>query len=294
MNWTFTFAVSQFAASDNPALNADRAEAIVRRAAGQGANLILLQELFETTYFCKTQRPEYLALAAPFEGNRLVARFAALARELRVVLPISFFERAGQVHFNSLAMVDADGKVLGLYRKSHIPDGPGYEEKYYFCPGDTGFRIWETALGRLGVGICWDQWFPEAARAMALMGAEALLYPTAIGSEPPAPGYDSQPHWETVMRGHAGANLMPVMASNRIGSETAPEGRDVTFYGSSFIADASGKVLGRASRDAEEIVLATINMDEAAEFRRTWGIFRDRRPELYGVLSTLDGSRRGG
>lgn len=294
MNRTVTFAVTQFAAADDPAVNADRAEALVRRAAGQGANVILLQELFETPYFCKTERPEYLALASPFEDNRLVARFAALARELAVVLPVSFFERAGQAHFNSFAMVDADGSVLGLYRKSHIPDGPGYEEKYYFSPGDTGFRVWDTAFGRLGVGICWDQWFPEAARAMALSGAEALLYPTAIGSEPPAPGYDSQPHWETVMRGHAGANLMPVMASNRIGREVAPEGRDVTFYGSSFIADWTGKVVGRAGRTDEEIVTATFDLDEAGEFRRTWGIFRDRRPELYGALSTMDGSRRGG
>jgi N-carbamoylputrescine amidase len=291
MTRNITFAVTQFAASDSASANADRAEALVRQAASSGAQVILLQELFETPYFCKVERPDFFDLAAPYEGNRLVARFAALAKELGVVLPLSFFERAGQAHFNSLAMIDADGKVMGLYRKAHIPDGPGYEEKYYFSPGDTGFKVWDTAFGRLGVGICWDQWFPEAARAMALMGAEILLYPTAIGSEPPAPGYDSQPHWETVMRGHAGANLMPLMASNRIGVETAPDGRSITFYGSSFIADWTGQLVGKASRDREEIVTATFDLDEAAHARRAWGLFRDRRPELYGALATLDGSR---
>jgi N-carbamoylputrescine amidase len=206
-----------------------------------------------------------------------------------VVLPLSFFERAGQAHFNSLAMLDADGRVMGLYRKSHIPDGPGYEEKYYFSPGDTGFRVWDTAVGRIGVGICWDQWFPECARAMALMGAELLLYPTAIGSEPPAPGYDSQPHWQTVMRGHAGANLVPVAASNRIGSERAEDGTEVTFYGSSFLADWTGAVVASAGRDSEEVVTASFDLDEIAGFRAAWGLFRDRRPELYGALGTLDG-----
>jgi N-carbamoylputrescine amidase len=289
-----SFAVTQFACVEDAAANVARAEALVRRAASEGANVILLQELFETPYFCKVERPNFFDLAAPFEGNRLVARFSALARELGVVLPVSFFERAGQSYFNSLAMVDADGKVLGLYRKSHIPDGPGYEEKYYFAPGDTGFRVWDTAFGRLGIGICWDQWFPEAARAMALMGAEALLYPTAIGSEPPSPGYDSQPHWETAMRGHAAANIMPVMASNRIGTEDAPEGRAVTFYGSSFVADWTGQLVGRASRDSEEIVSATFDLDAVHEVRRSWGIFRDRRPELYGALASFDGSSRGG
>jgi N-carbamoylputrescine amidase len=238
-----TLAVTQMACGPDAGANADRAEALVRRAAGQGANVVLLQELFETEYFCKVERPAFFDLARPLAGHPLVDRFSRLARDLGVVLPLSVFERAGQAHFNSLAMIDADGRVLGCYRKSHIPDGPGYEEKYYFSPGDTGFRVWDTAFGRIGVGICWDQWFPEAARAMALAGAEMLLYPTAIGSEPPSPGYDSQPHWEIVMRGHAGANLMPVAASNRIGTEPAPEGRTLTFYGSSFIADASGAVV---------------------------------------------------
>jgi N-carbamoylputrescine amidase len=206
-----------------------------------------------------------------------------------VVLPVSFFERAGQAFFNSLALIDADGRVLGIYRKSHIPQGPGYEEKFYFSPGDTGFRVWETAAGRLGVGICWDQWFPECARATALMGAEVLLYPTAIGSEPPAPGYDSQPHWEMVMRGHAAANILPLVASNRIGTETAPEGVDVTFYGSSFISDHRGQLLVKASRDTEEILTATVDLAEIAALRASWGLFRDRRPGLYAPLMSLDG-----
>ncbi|MFZ1682466.1 MAG: N-carbamoylputrescine amidase [Rhizobiaceae bacterium] len=284
-----TVAVTQFACGDNAAANADRAEALVRRAAAAGANVVLVQELFRDRYFCKIERRDRLALAAPFSGNALVARFSALAGELGIVLPVSFFEEAGQALFNSVAVADADGRVLGLYRKSHIPDGPGYEEKYYFSPGDTGFRVWDTAFGRIGVGICWDQWFPEAARAMALMGAELLIYPTAIGSEPPAPGYDSQPHWETVMRGHAGANIMPLAAANRIGTEPEEDGRTVTFYGSSFIAGPTGEIVAKASRDGEEVLTATFDLGEIASMRRAWGVFRDRRPELYGALGTFDG-----
>lgn len=286
-----TLAATQFACSWDLAANADRAEALVRAAAEQGAQVVLVQELFATPYFCITQAPGHFRLAGPFEGHPLVARFADLARELGVVLPVSFFERAGQVFFNSVAMVDADGRVLGLYRKSHIPQGPGYEEKFYFSPGDTGFRVWETAVGRIGVGICWDQWFPEAARAMVLAGAEVLLYPTAIGSEPAAPGYDSQPHWETVMRGHAGANVVPVVASNRVGVEHAPEGAEIDFYGSSFIAGPRGEVLAQAGRNDEAVVLATVDLEATAELRAGWGLFRDRRPELYGPLAGLDGAR---
>jgi N-carbamoylputrescine amidase len=285
-----TFAVTQFAAAEAVPENLDIAEALVRKAAGQGAQVILLQELFEAPYFCKTQAAGYFDLAHPRDRHPFLPRFAALAREMGVVLPVSFFERSGAAFFNSLVVFDADGRELGLYRKSHIPQGPGYEEKFYFSPGDTGFRVWETAFGRLGVGICWDQWFPEAARAMALMGAEALLYPTAIGSEPPDPGHDSQPHWETAMRGHAAANIMPVMASNRIGAETQ-DGCTVTFYGSSFIAGAMGQVLARASRDRQEVLTTTIDMDAAAEMRRSWGVFRDRRVDLYGALQSLGDGR---
>jgi N-carbamoylputrescine amidase len=286
-----TLAATQFACTWDLPANADRAEALVRRAAGQGAQVVLVQELFAAPYFCIEQHPRYFDLALPMEGHPLIARFAALARELGVVLPVSFFERAGPAFFNSMAMIDADGRTLGLYRKSHIPQGPGYEEKFYFSPGDTGFRVWDTAHGRIGVGICWDQWFPEAARAMALQGAEVILYPTAIGSEPPAPGYDSQPHWETVMRGHAAANILPVVASNRVGTETAPDGREVTFYGSSFIADHTGALLARASRDGEEVLTATVDLTATAALRASWGLFRDRRVDLYGGLQHLGGAK---
>ncbi|MFV0474222.1 MAG: N-carbamoylputrescine amidase [Pikeienuella sp.] len=280
-----TLAATQFAVAPEAEENRARAEALVRQAAEAGARLILLQELFEGPYFCIDEDPAHFAKARPFEGNAMIARFSALAKALGVVLPVSFFEKAGQAYFNALAMIDADGAVLGLYRKSHIPDGPGYEEKYYFSPGDTGFRVWDTAVGRVGVGVCWDQWFPEAARAMALMGAEALLYPTAIGSEPPAPGYDSQPHWETVMRGHAGANLTPLVASNRIGTERQG-GREVAFYGSSFIAGPTGEILARAGRE-EAMITAEIDLDATARMRAAWGLFRDRRPELYARLAKL-------
>jgi len=256
----------------------------VRQAAHLGANVVLLQELLETPYFCQDQLAEYFALAAPFEGNRLIARMAALAKELDVVLPVSFFERGGQAHFNSLAMIDAGGAVLGVYRKSHIPDGPGYQEKYYFTPGDTGFKVWPTKFGHFGAGICWDQWFPEAARAMALRGAEALLYPTAIGSEPPpAAPIDSRDHWRRVMQGHAGANLMPVIAANRIGTEKGQRG-EITFYGSSFIADHTGAIAAELGRVGEGVVTFGFDLDEAAKLRAAWGLFRDRRPELYGAL----------
>jgi N-carbamoylputrescine amidase len=284
-----TIAATQFACSWDLPANADKAEALVRKAAGKGAQVILVQELFAAPYFCITERAEHFALAQPMEGHPLIARFADLARELGVVLPLSYFEKAGPVHFNSCAIIDADGRVLGNYRKSHIPQGPGYEEKYYFSPGDTGFRVWETAAGRVGVGICWDQWFPEAARVMALMGAEMILYPTAIGSEPPVPGYDSAAHWEMVMRGHAAANILPVVASNRIGTETAPEGTEVTFYGSSFIADHTGQVLKKASRNREEVITATVDLEAIAALRGSWGLFRDRRADLYGAVQTLDG-----
>lgn len=281
-----TVAATQFACTWDLPANADRAEALAREATARGAQIVLIQELFATPYFCITQDPRYFDLAAPFDANPLIARFAALARELGTVLPLSFFERDGPAFFNSLAMIDADGTVLGRYRKSHIPQGPGYEEKFYFSPGDSGFQVWQTAFGRIGAGICWDQWFPEAARAMVLQGAEILFYPTAIGSEPPAPGYDSQPHWQTVMQGHAGANIVPLVASNRIGTE-AQDGREVTFYGSSFIANETGQIVARASRDTQEVLTATFDLDATADLRRSWGLWRDRRPDLYGALHRL-------
>jgi N-carbamoylputrescine amidase len=285
-----TFAATQFACSWDARANIDKAKSLVRAAAADGANVILIQELFETPYFCQDQLADHFALAAPAEGNPLIAEMSALAKELGVVLPVSFFEKAGFAHFNSLAMVDADGRMLGVYRKSHIPDGPGYQEKYYFTPGDTGFKVWRTKFGAIGCGICWDQWFPEAARAMALMGAEALLYPTAIGTEPPpAPPVDSRDHWRRVMQGHAGANTMPVIASNRIGAEKGAAG-EMTFYGSSFIAGPTGEIVAELDRKNEGYTVATFDLDEIAKMRASWGLFRDRRPELYGAIGGHDGN----
>ena len=285
-----TVAATQFACSWDLPRNLARAEALVREAAGRGARLILLQELFATPYFCIEQDPGYFELAESVADSALLRRFQTLARELHVVLPISFFERAHNAYFNSVAIIDADGKLLGIYRKSHIPDGPGYQEKYYFNPGDTGFKAWTTAVGRIGVGICWDQWFPEAARAMALMGAELLLYPTAIGSEPPpAPPVDSRAHWQRTQQGHAAANLMPLVASNRVGVEHSrqhPESLHIRFYGSSFITDGSGALLAEAGRDDEDIVTASFDLNALQKARLGWFVFRDRRPDLYGVLAS--------
>lgn len=286
---TVHFAAVQFACSWDRRGNVGKAKEFVRAAASKGANVVLLQEFFETPYFCQDQLPDHFALASPFAGNALIAEMADVAKTLNVVLPVSFFEKAGHAHFNSLAMIDADGTVLGLYRKSHIPDGPGYQEKYYFTPGDTGFRVWHTRFGVLGTGICWDQWFPEAARAMALQGAEALLYPTAIGSEPPpVPEIDSRDHWRRVMQGHAAANCLPLIASNRVGVEKGQVG-EITFYGSSFIADASGAILAEMGRSEEGLTLASFDLDEVAKQRASWGLFRDRRPDLYGALISHDG-----
>jgi N-carbamoylputrescine amidase len=284
-----TFAATQFACSEDAAGNLGRAERLVRDAAGRGAQVVLLQELFETPYFCKDHLASHFELARPVHGNPVLARFQALARELEVVLPYSFFERANNAYFNSLAMIDADGSLLGVYRKSHIPEGPGYHEKYYFSPGDTGFRVWPTRHGVLGVGICWDQWFPEAARCMALMGAEVLLYPTAIGSEPHDASIDSRDHWQRCMQGHAAANVMPLIASNRIGVERGQK-YEMTFYGSSFIADPTGAKVAEADRGSEAILTATFDLDAIRAQRHAWGVFRDRRPELYAPILTLDGS----
>jgi N-carbamoylputrescine amidase len=281
-------AVAQMSCTWDRDGNVARAERLVRAAAARGAGLVLLQELFESPYFCKDRDPAHFALAQRFEGNPLLARMSRLASELEVVLPVSFFERANNSYFNSLAVIDADGRVLGAYRKSHIPDGPGYEEKYYFTPGDTGLRVWQTRIGCIGVGICWDQWFPEAARAMAIMGAELLLYPTAIGSEPSEPDWDSSDHWQRVMQGHAAANMVPVLAANRIGVE-AGQSCSVTFYGRSFIAGITGELVAEAGRHEETILSATFDLDELARRRAAWGLFRDRRPELYLPLLTFDG-----
>ena len=276
-------AITQMSCTWDIPANLDKAEALVREAAGQGAELILLQELFEAPYFCAEQIPDHYDLAHPFEGNPLIARFAALAKELGVVLPISFFERTERNFYNSVTVANADGRVQGVYRKTHIPDGPGYQEKFYFTPGDTGFRAWDTAVGRIGVGICWDQWFPEAARSMALMGADILLYPTAIGSEPQDPTINSLPHWRRVMQGHAGANMCPLMASNRVGKETVGDG--LTFYGGGFIADETGALLADMG-DEEGVAVAEVDLGAIRATRRAWGLFRDRRPEMYGALAT--------
>ena len=290
---TVTVAATQMACSWDRDANIARADKLIREAASRGAQVILIQELFASLYFCQDQKPEHFALAQPFEGHPVIALMAKLAKELNAVLPVSFFERAGQAHFNSLAMVDADGSTLGIYRKSHIPDGPGYQEKYYFTPGDTGFKVWQTRFAKIGCGICWDQWFPEAARAMALMGAEALLYPTAIGSEPPpAPPIDSRDHWRRVMQGHAGANYVPLVASNRIGVEKGQAG-EMTFYGSSFIAGPTGEIAAELGHAEEGFVTAVFDLDEIAKQRASWGLFRDRRPELYGALSGHGGSGSG-
>jgi N-carbamoylputrescine amidase len=281
-------AATQMPCTSNSKENLSAAEKLVRTAAGRGAKIVLLQELFESLYFCQVEKPDFFSLATPLEKNPAIKRFSAVAAELQVVLPISFFEKRGQAYFNSLAVIDADGAVLGVYRKTHIPDGPGYEEKYYFSPGDTGFRVWHTRYAAIGVGICWDQWFPEAARSMALMGAEMLLYPTAIGSEPLDPSYDSQPHWLTCMQGHAAANIMPVVASNRIGSETI-DGSTLTFYGSSFITDNKGSLLAQCDRQSPGVITADLDLPAYAAERAAWGLFRDRRPDAYRRLLTLDG-----
>jgi N-carbamoylputrescine amidase len=283
-------AAIQMSMAVDTATNIAVAERLVRDAAAQGVHVVLIPELFEGHYFCKDQRTEELQRARPLDGHPTIAHFAKVARELQVVLPLSLFERANNAYFNTVVVVDADGAVLGKYRKSHIPDGPGYSEKFYFSPGDTGFRVWQTKYGAVGVGICWDQWFPEAARSMALLGADVILYPTAIGSEPQNPTWDSSAHWQRVMQGHAAANLVPVAAANRTGREVGNP-TTVTFYGSSFITDATGEKVAEAGRDDERVLIAEIDVETNRAMRAAWGLFRDRRPELYGALTTLDGAR---
>jgi len=268
--------------------NIGKADVLVRQAADKGAQIILLQELFETPYFCQKEKSAYYVYATELEQNKAIQHFKQVAKELRVVLPISFYEKKNYARYNSLAVIDADGEVLGKYRKSHIPDGPGYEEKFYFNPGDTGFKVWNTRYAKIGVGVCWDQWYPEAARCMALMGAELLFYPTAIGSEPEDGSLDSKDHWQTCMFGHAAANLIPVVASNRVGVEE-DEDSSITFYGSSFIAGPQGNKVVEAGRSEETVIVAEFDLEQLEKQRLEWGIFRDRRPDLYRIISSYDG-----
>ena len=290
-----TVAAIQMSIPETPEKSVEKAEKLVRKAAAEGANVILLPELFENWYFCQERRYDSYKLALPLEENPAVRRFQTVAKELSVVLPISFYEQDGNVLYNSVAMIDAEGSVMGVYRKTHIPDDHFYQEKFYFTPGDTGFKVWDTRFGKIGVGICWDQWFPEAARCMALDGAELLFYPTAIGSEPVLE-CDSMPHWQRCMQGHAAANLVPVIAANRIGTETVTpdsenqqQSSSLTFYGSSFIADNTGALVECADRTSDTILLHTFDLDELRDMRLSWGVFRDRRPEMYGRIAGISG-----
>lgn len=268
--------------------NLEKADFFVRKAAKEGAQIILLHELFETLYFCQVEDFGFYKYAAELENNRAVTHFQKVAAELKVVLPISFYEKKNRAYYNSVAVIDADGSILGVYRKTHIPTGPGYEEKFYFNPGDTGFKVWKTRYATIGVGICWDQWFPEAARCMALMGAELLLYPTSIGSEPEEPEVDSKQHWQICIQGHAAANIMPVIVANRVGTERIGNS-SINFYGSSFITDHTGRILSEADRHSEEIIISEFDLKKVEEFRISWTVFRDRRPEMYKPIMTNDG-----
>ncbi len=282
---TMTVAAIQCPLGDDRSANVDRVLTHVETAAKAGAHVVLPPELFEGPYFCRHEDETFVDLARPLEGHPTVARIAALCKQFEIAVPVSFFERAGHAHYNSIAMVDERGEVVGVYRKSHIPDGPGYEEKFYFRPGDTGFRVWQTRFGKVGVGICWDQWYPECARAMALLGAEVLFYPTAIGSEPHDPSLDTREPWQRVMLGHAVANVMPVVAANRIGTE---EGQ--RFYGHSFIANHRGDKLSELDDTHEGVIFQSFDLAWLHRHRAAWGFFRDRRPELYGALATADGA----
>ena len=288
---TVTVAAIQMKMAVEPEANIKKADRMVREAAARGAQIILLPELFERPYFCQERQYDYYNYALPLQENPAVRRLQDTARELEVVLPVSFYERDETRLFNSVAMLDADGTVLGVYRKTHIPDDHYYQEKFYFTPGNTGFKVWDTRYGRIGVGICWDQWFPEAARCMALAGAELLLYPTAIGSEPIL-STDSMPHWRRCMQGHAGCNLVPVAAANRVGLETVHPSAEnggqessLRFYGSSFLADGTGAIVAEAGRDEETIIQASFDLDLCRQERMSWGVFRDRRPECYHALT---------
>jgi N-carbamoylputrescine amidase len=286
-----TVAATQMACTWDRDANIENAELLIREAAGSGAQIILIQELFQTPYFCADQKEELFALAHPANQHPVVERMQKLAAELEVVLPVSFFERANNAYYNALAIVDADGTVIGHYRKSHIPDGPGYQEKYYFNPGDTGFQAWDTRYATIGAAICWDQWYPEAARIMCLKGAELLFYPTAIGSEPQDPEADDKEPWQLAMRGHAASNVVPVIASNRIGVEKS-DSCTLTFFGSSFIADQNGRLVQEAGREAQAVLVHTFDLEKIRANRAAFGFFRDRRTDLYEELLTLDGGTR--
>ena len=275
-------------------------QAIEQAVTGSGASLVLLPELWSGPYFCQSQEADLMMLSETVESSVLIKRMQLLARLYSVVLPVSFYENRNNVFYNSVVMIDSDGTLLGTYRKSHIPDGPGYQEKFYFAPGDSGFKVFDTKVGRVGVAICWDQWFPEAARAMALMGADVILYPTAIGSEPQDPTLSSVDHWQRVMQGHAAANMVPIVASNRFGTEIllhedgVTEKQRIHFYGRSFITDNKGaKIAECADNDSSQqpVVVVTAEIDRVKNMREraAWGLFRDRRPELYNVLLTKDG-----
>ncbi len=276
-----TLGVIQSAFTDDMDANIAAMERRIRDAAGQGADVILPPELFQGWYFCTTQDERHFARAYPWRTHPAVLKLAPLAKELGVVLPLSIYEKAGPHYFNTLVMVDADGSLMGIYRKSHIPDGPGYQEKFYFRPGDTGFRVWDTLKGRIGVGVCWDQWYPECARAMTLMGADVLLYPTAIGSEPHDDSLDTAARWRRAMQGHAVSNVIPVAASNRVGDEAGQ-----LFYGTSFIADPAGEVVADMDRSEQGVRVATFDLDHIDAMRAAWGFFRDRRPDLYTPLAS--------
>ncbi len=269
----------QMSMSQDKSLNVDKAEKFVRESARNGAQIILLPELFEGLYFCKDMDDKYFSWASPLEQNRLIERFAALAKELEVVILISYFEKSDDGYFNSLVVANADGRVMDNYRKTHIPDGPGYEEKFYFKSGNSGFKVYDTKYAKIGVGICWDQWFCETARALTLMGAEIIFYPTAIGSEPEI-HLDSKEHWQRVQMGHAATNTVPVVVANRIGEEIG-ESCTLNFYGSSFITDYTGEKISEASRDKEEIIYAEFDIEENQKQRHYWGLIRDRKPHAY-------------
>ncbi|AVC44718.1 N-carbamoylputrescine amidase [Francisella tularensis subsp. novicida] len=276
-------AVVQLSFNDNEAENLAKLESKIIQAAKNGAKIILTPELPSYLYFCKKQNSKYFDLAKTIDESPIVKLYKLLAHKYNIVLPASFFERDGNACYNSIAMIDADGSIMGVYRKAHIPDGIGYQEKYYFSPGSAGFKVWDTKYAKVGVGICWDQWFPEAARVMALKGAEILLYPTAIGSEPHLPDYDSKDHWQRVMQGHAAANMLPVLASNRYATE-ANDDITATYYGSSFITDHTGDKIAEANRSGDDILYATFDFAELQQQRFYWGLFRDRRPELYNEI----------